>query len=591
MNILSLLAFTNFLLCLLVALYILRLSSREPITLTYALLLLGLGHWSLCYTFIYPETDPAKVWFWYKLSSPGWILIQSLGLHFTLILTGSSLAKKKPVLALLYGVAVFLVAKVLSGPLLVSGFRPGPWGIVEIIAPFSGWTVFFVVAFLFIYGWRLLALVRFLRKTPKRNLKNQARLFLGTDFFVFISAFVANVLIPSRPGNDLPSLGVLFSLLTPLTIWLSIKRYKLFYYNLFLTSFSPARYRNRLLISQLFSLRDIFDRIQGSIAVIDKRHAIIDSNEKTKAFFGFPDDETALCYRYYYGREEPCPDCPMAGGEKSKDHDIIFLPKQDRWVEIHTFLLQKDQECEGVMKIGFDVTERIRAERNREDMERVIQHDIRNGLMGIMGTVQVLLGNSTNRSQQEYLELLYRNSLNLKNTINSSLDLYKMETGTYVVDSQEFDLLKLLHRVVKTLGKLAEFRNLSVNIAVDGLPAGEEDELKLRGATLQVENMFTNLLKNALEASPPGRVVTISVSSAKGTVIDLHNQGTIPEEIRERFFQKYVTSGKENGLGLGVYSARMIARAHGGDIGFTTDQAEGTHVRVAFPGAKEKTDA
>ena len=67
--------------------------------------------------------------------------------------------------------------------------------------------------------------------------------------------------------------------------------------------------------------------------------------------------------------------------------------------------------------------------------------------------------------------------------------------------------------------------------------------------------------------------------------IVLTNQGAVPESIRERFFEKYVTAGKPKGTGLGAYSARRIALAHGGDIAMTTDDATGTVVTVCLPPA------
>jgi signal transduction histidine kinase len=65
--------------------------------------------------------------------------------------------------------------------------------------------------------------------------------------------------------------------------------------------------------------------------------------------------------------------------------------------------------------------------------------------------------------------------------------------------------------------------------------------------------------------------------------IAIHNAGVVPEAVRDRFFEKYATSGKRSGTGLGTYSAQLIAKAHGGHIEFTTSEAEGTRVTVVLP--------
>ena len=67
--------------------------------------------------------------------------------------------------------------------------------------------------------------------------------------------------------------------------------------------------------------------------------------------------------------------------------------------------------------------------------------------------------------------------------------------------------------------------------------------------------------------------------------IGVHNMGVVPEEIRERFFDKYVTSGKEGGTGIGTYSARLMAETQRGTIAFTSSEEAGTAVSVTLPAA------
>jgi C4-dicarboxylate-specific signal transduction histidine kinase len=97
--------------------------------------------------------------------------------------------------------------------------------------------------------------------------------------------------------------------------------------------------------------------------------------------------------------------------------------------------------------------------------------------------------------------------------------------------------------------------------------------------------MFTNLMKNAVEASPAKSSVVISISEDENNgqrshIIDIHNLGCVPEDIQDKFFAPYITSGKKDGTGLGTHSALLIARAHGGTIRFTTSEEKGTHVTV-----------
>src|SRR5439155_87015 len=101
-------------------------------------------------------------------------------------------------------------------------------------------------------------------------------------------------------------------------------------------------------------------------------------------------------------------------------------------------------------------------------------------------------------------------------------------------------------------------------------------------------SMFANLVKNAIEASPPGSVVGISLKRENGSIVaEVHNPGEVPEAMRGRFFQKYATTGKSAGLGLGTYSARLMARVQEGELSLETSPAQGTRLvarmKVAGP--------
>jgi len=103
------------------------------------------------------------------------------------------------------------------------------------------------------------------------------------------------------------------------------------------------------------------------------------------------------------------------------------------------------------------------------------------------------------------------------------------------------------------------------------------------GVPSLLENLFVNLIKNAVEATPENGTVRVGVSSEGAHIIDIHNQGVIPKEIRPSFFDRFASSGKRGGTGLGTYSAKLIAKAHSGDVSFTTSDEDGTHVIVTLP--------
>jgi len=66
--------------------------------------------------------------------------------------------------------------------------------------------------------------------------------------------------------------------------------------------------------------------------------------------------------------------------------------------------------------------------------------------------------------------------------------------------------------------------------------------------------------------------------------IEIRNKGVVPPDVRDRFFQKFVTSGKAYGTGLGTYSAMRMVEAQGGRLEMrTSDESAETVVTIHMP--------
>jgi signal transduction histidine kinase len=171
-------------------------------------------------------------------------------------------------------------------------------------------------------------------------------------------------------------------------------------------------------------------------------------------------------------------------------------------------------------------------------------------------------------------------------TINASLDLFKMETGTYTFVPATLDIMQILRNVFMDIAPLSSALQISHSITVDGEPFEPGDKIFVRAEETMLYSLFSNLLTNAAEASPQGHHVSVSIlPMGERVAVDIHNFGVVPEEIRENFFSKYVTFGKKGGTGLGTFSAKLITDTLGGEISFTTSKEMGTTVTVALPAA------
>ena len=238
-------------------------------------------------------------------------------------------------------------------------------------------------------------------------------------------------------------------------------------------------------------------------------------------------------------------------------------------------------EIHGVMH---DISSRKKAEQLREDVERIMRHDLKSPLNAILGLPQLMAGDANlTPEQRENLEVISGSGYRMLNQINLSLDLYKMETGTYTLKPTQVDVTDLVQKLVREQESKARRNDVEVVAFINGVPLAQADPLMMLGEELLSYSMFSNTLANGMEASPPGGTVTVRVDEADTVVFKVHNMGVIPEGMRDKFFEKYATEGKKQGTGLGTYSARLMAEVQGGSIGFETSEESGTTVTIQLP--------
>jgi len=228
----------------------------------------------------------------------------------------------------------------------------------------------------------------------------------------------------------------------------------------------------------------------------------------------------------------------------------------------------------------------IEAAQLREDVERIMQHDLKGPLTTIIGMPTLLLKKENITSQQkETLNLIREAGYLMLGMINSSLDLYKMETGSYYYNPQRIDLVQVVRKVFVECHNLSVAHDITLRLYLDGGDVSDEEHFFVVAEELLSHTMLSNLIKNAVEASPPGEEVDVHLSNDGGVpTIRIHNRGEVPVEIRGRFFDKYVTHGKQSGTGLGTYSAYMAAKTQGGDVSLDSSEPGQTVVTIRLNG-------
>jgi len=243
-------------------------------------------------------------------------------------------------------------------------------------------------------------------------------------------------------------------------------------------------------------------------------------------------------------------------------------------IELRTLQIEREQQIDAL---------RVAA-KLREEVERITQHDLKGPLGVILGYPQLLEmeGNLTPQ-QRTALDEITTAGKRILDMIDSSLELYTLEAGSYQYKPERLSFISVIKAVYTECSVFAQKHSVTVAYNPDLF------DRYVWGKEPLCHTMLTNLIKNAIEASPSGGQVTISLHDSVEDYcsIDIKNAGVVPMAIRDRFFEKFATSGKTGGTGLGTYSAKMCAEIQQGQISLQTDELKGTVVSVQLKLAEE----
>lgn len=253
------------------------------------------------------------------------------------------------------------------------------------------------------------------------------------------------------------------------------------------------------------------------------------------------------------------------------------------WLEARLGLLLNDEgEKIGIQAVCRDISDRKLVEMLRDDMERMAKHDLKTPLGAVIGLPDEIrrMGPLT-ETQKALLDTIEDAGSTMLKLINRSLDLYKMECGTFVLERTPVDLVKVIEHIKSEAQ--AHIRGKGISIGVEIVGNDDNENFYVNVDNELSHSMFANLILNALEASPDSGTITVILERNDAITITIRNQGEVPSELRDTFFEKYTTSSHAKGSGLGTYSARLIARTHGGDITVDTSVPNETGVIIVLP--------
>jgi len=543
------------------------LNRRKLLNKLFLLTALAGFYWTFTEFMMWQASSVDVANFWNKMGFL-WPFFAVLVLHFSLAYVESNWLKKKTTYLFLYLPAVFfaltdLTTEMINGPVMMEY-----WGYEDTSpATFIYWISTFWVALLPVLAL-LLCIVSYIRTND--GAKKQQSKFVTVGFAIPIFAYlVTNIIFPSFAIN-VPNLGHIAILFFGIFVSYAIVKYELF-------TFDAA-----------MAAENIISTMPDSLILANMEGKILRVNKRLVNFLGYEESELigksiiALCME-----KKRCESAIKELAEKRaiRNYELIYKTKfgEEKIVLFSGSVVRsKTRRDIGVTCILHDITERKMMEERLIKAERLasigelagqIGHDLRNPLTGIKGGAYFLKmkGDKLTEADIKKISKLIDNAVEDSNRIISSLIDYASDLHLEISMCTPKSLLS---------GALLKVQIPNRIEVLDRL----QEEPEFFADAGKIENVFTRIIANAVEAMPEKGILEIrSILKGSNVEITFADSGVgISADILAKIFSPLTTT-KAKGMGLGLAICKRIVDAHGGKIAIESTVGKGTTFAITLP--------
>jgi PAS domain S-box-containing protein len=222
----------------------------------------------------------------------------------------------------------------------------------------------------------------------------------------------------------------------------------------------------------------------------------------------------------------------------------------------------------------------------RDDVLRVVAHDLRNPIAVIQLAANLLIREPSELGggSRSTVQRILRSALRATRLIEDLLEVTRIEVGHLVLEHHSILAAEIVNDVAEAQGPLVSASSLELQIDVAGpIPAVWVDRDRL-------EQVFANLIGNAVNFTPAGGRITIGAAPTEGGAVQFWVTDTgagFDAESREHLFDRFWQAGKgaHHGVGLGLSIVKSIVEAHGGRVSVEGAPGLGSTFSFTIPAA------
>lgn len=333
--------------------------------------------------------------------------------------------------------------------------------------------------------------------------------------------------------------------------------------------------------------RAILENANELICTFDPEGRFTEANAAAEAILGrFPEDLIGMRLSEIIHAEEvekTLRAIKRIIAETQNGHFETTIIKNASSTAVIQWSTQWSAQEKSLFCVAQDITERIRIEQLKRDFVSMVSHDLRTPLTSIQMYLDLLskgVYGELNERGRDGLTNASNNSEQLVKLVSDLLDLEKIESGTLSLEPEDHDLDMLIQTAINTCEGVAAKYKVSIDL-LDFAP------IHLRVDGDRIVQVLINLLTNAAKFSPQGESVLVKAEKQQDQVtISILDHGPgVPEEKRERIFERFeqVGGNKRTGVGLGLAICKRIVECHGGSIGVKSNQPTGSIFWFSLP--------
>jgi PAS domain S-box-containing protein len=336
-------------------------------------------------------------------------------------------------------------------------------------------------------------------------------------------------------------------------------------------------------------LETVINSIDDGIVVLDGQRHVIAANDSFLLRAQHSREQVLGCQcREFTPGGCTVSDCPTLACLASGARQVRICERRTPegravWEEVHASpILDSSGRLQQVVEVWRDISERRAAEAHLAESHRLasvgtlasgFSHELNTPLGTVLACVEGILKETDSPSVREGATIAREQLLRCRGITQHFLRLSRGQRS----QGEVVDLAAVIGEVARLIEPTA--RERTVKVEIRPLPAG----MLVRAEEAELQHTLINLLLNAVQASPPGGLVTVEAGVGEQVRVRVIDNGCgISPENRERIFEPFFST-RQGGTGLGLFLSLNFVRRSGGDLRVTSEPGRGSTFEIVLP--------